>query len=94
MLEITIGSNDEVLLAGRFDAAQVDKAKSFFNGLSEGKTLDFARLDYISSAGLGVLLATQKRLQDRGQSLRLVNLNSHIRDVLRFSGFDQIFEIG
>jgi anti-sigma B factor antagonist len=94
MLEITMGSNDEVLLTGRFDAAQVDKAKSFFTGISEGKTVDFAKLEYISSAGLGILLATQKRLQDRGQGLKLINVNSHIRDVLHFSGFDQIFEIG
>lgn len=56
--------------------------------------MDFSRLEYISSAGLGVLLATQKRLQDRGAGLKLVNVNSHIRDVLHFSGFDQIFEIG
>lgn len=94
MLDITMGSNDEVQLAGRFDAAQVEKAKSFFLGISEGKTVDFAGLDYISSAGLGILLATQKRLRDRGQGLKLVNVNSHIRDVLHFSGFDQVFEIG
>ena len=94
MLEITVGSNNEVLLAGRFDAAQVETAKNFFQNISEGRTVDFARLDYISSAGLGILLATQKRLKDRGQGLKLVNVNSHIRDVLHFSGFDQIFDIG
>lgn len=94
MLEISVGSNSEVLLTGRFDAAQVDKAKTFFNGLSDNSVLDFANLDYISSAGLGVLLATQKRLQGEGKGLRLVNVNRHIRDVLHFSGFDQIFEIG
>lgn len=94
MLEITNGQNGEVLLAGRFDAAQVDKAKNFFANVNQGTTLDFASLDYISSAGLGILLATQKRLKDGGHGLRLVNLNSHIRDVLRLSGFDQIFEMG
>lgn len=94
MLDITTGPNGEILLAGRFDAAQVDKAKSFFATLSGGTTLDFANLDYISSAGLGILLATQKRLKDGGHGLRLINLNSHIRDVLHFSGFDQIFEMG
>jgi anti-sigma B factor antagonist len=93
MLEIREGSNHDLILTGRFDASQVEKARGVFLALSEGKTLDFSGLDYISSAGLGVLLAAQKRLSQRGQALRLVNVNSHIRDVFRFSGFDQIFEI-
>ena len=93
MFEITEGPNRELILAGRFDASQAEKAKGVFLGLTEGKTVDFAKLDYISSAGLGVLLAAQKRLSERGQSLRLINVSSHIRDVFHFSGFDQIFDI-
>ncbi|HEX9407702.1 MAG TPA: STAS domain-containing protein [Thermoanaerobaculia bacterium] len=93
MLEIREGSNHDLILTGRFDASQVEKARGVFLSLTEGKTVDFSGLDYISSAGLGVLLAAQKRLSQRGQSLRLVNVNHHIRDVFRFSGFDQIFEI-
>lgn len=93
MFEIREGSNHEIILSGRFDASQTDKAKGVFLSLNEGTTVDFAKLDYISSAGLGILLAAQKRLSERGQSLRLVNVNSHIKDVLHFSGFDQIFEI-
>ena len=93
MFEIKEGPNRELILAGRFDASQAEKAKTIFLALSEGKTVDFAGLDYISSAGLGVLLAAQKRLSERGQSLRLINVNSHIRDVFHYSGFDQIFEI-
>lgn len=93
MLDISVGSAGELILSGRFDASQVEKAKSVFLALSKGKTLDFAKLDYISSAGLGVLLATQKRLSERGEALRLINVNSHVRDVFRYSGFDQIFDI-
>ncbi len=93
MLEIKAGENQEIILVGRFDAAQADYAKKVFLALDEGKVVDFSRLEYISSAGLGVLLAAQKRLSERGQGLRLVNVNPHIRDIFRFSGFDQIFEI-
>jgi anti-anti-sigma factor len=93
MFEIREGSNHDLILTGRFDASQVEKARTVFLSLSEGKTVDFSGLDYISSAGLGVLLAAQKRLSQRGHALRLVNVNHHIRDVFRFSGFDQIFEI-
>ena len=93
MLEISVGANDEIILAGRFDAAEAEKARNVFLSLSGGKTVDFSRLDYISSAGLGVLLAAQKRLSESGQGLRLINVNGHIRDVFHYSGFDQVFQI-
>ena len=94
MLQISVAENGHIILAGRFDAAEAEKARQVFMGLDEGKVVDFARVDYISSAGLGVLLAAQKRLSEQGKSLRLINVNGHIRDVFHFSGFDQIFEIG
>jgi anti-anti-sigma factor len=94
MLNISFGDNGEIILAGRFDAAEAEKAREIFLSLTDGKVVDFARLDYISSAGLGVLLAAQKRLSEHGKGLRLINVNGHIRDVFHFSGFDQIFEMG
>ena len=93
MLDISYGANGEIVLAGRFDAAEADRARGVFLTLDDARVVDFARLDYISSAGLGVLLAAQKKLSERGRGLKLVNMNGHIRDVFRFSGFDQIFEI-
>ena len=93
MFEIREGANRELILSGRFDAANADKARGVFLSLSEGRVVDFAQLDYISSAGLGVLLAAQKKLSEKGQALKLVNVNSHIKDVFHFSGFDQIFDI-
>lgn len=93
MLEITVGADDEIILSGRFDASQVEKASGFFSSVSTGRTVNFANLVYISSLGLGILLTTQKRLSDRGEGLTLINVNSHIRDVFRFSGFDQIVRI-
>ena len=93
MLDISVGTNGEIVLSGRFDAAEAEKARQLFLSLDETKVVDFARLDYISSAGLGVLLAAQKKLSEQGDGLKLVNMNGHIRDVFRFSGFDQIFEI-
>ena len=81
---------------GRADADAADQLETALRNAVENCSkvaADFAGLDYISSAGLGVLLAAQKRLSQRGQSLKLINVNHHIRDVFRFSGFDQIFEI-
>jgi anti-sigma B factor antagonist len=50
-------------------------------------------LEYISSAGLGVLLRTHKRLMASGGKLRLVNVGNHIYDIFKYSGFDQLFEV-
>ena len=92
MFDIIVGEND-ITLCGRFDAAETEKARGIFLALQDTKVVDFARLDYISSAGLGVLLAAQKKLSEHGKELRLINVHGHIRDVFHFSGFDQIFHI-
>lgn len=93
MFEIGQAENGTVFLKGRLDAAQREKAQEFLDGLDGSVTLDCNELEYISSAGLGVLLKTQKRLLSRDAKLRLVRVNNHIRDVFRYSGFDRIFEI-
>jgi anti-anti-sigma factor len=93
MLEIRQGDDGVITFEGRLDAAQAAKAQSFLDGANEPRVLDFSKLDYISSAGLGVLLKTQKRLAASGRGLALVNVSKHIFDVFNYSGLDQIFEI-
>ena len=93
MFEIEYGSGGEVLCRGRLDAAQCEKAEAFMNGLEGPSTLDFNELEYISSAGLGILLKTQKRLAGSGAGLKIINVNNHIHDVFRYSGFHAIFDI-
>jgi anti-sigma B factor antagonist len=93
MFKIEVSGDDEVLLTGRFDAAQVEQAKAVFDTVHETCTVDFENLDYISSGGLSVLLATQKRLKDVGHQLILKNMNNHIREVFQYAGFNVIFEI-
>lgn len=93
MFEIRTNESGVVVLCGRFDAAQVDTAKAILDRLTESTTLDLRDLEYISSAGLGVLMANQKRLRDNGQGLRLRNVTGHIREIFRIARFDLIFEI-
>jgi len=88
------GEDGTVSLHGRFDASQVAKAQEVFGQIDKSCVIDFAHLEYISSAGLGVLLATQKRLGDQGQGLKLINMSKLVRDVFRYSRLDTIFEIG
>lgn len=93
MFDIRINEQGDVVLSGRLDAAQTDKATEVLNKITASANVDFKDLQYISSAGLGVLLATQKRLSQSGGKLKLVNMNSHIRDVFHYARFDMIFEI-
>lgn len=93
MLEIRVGEKGEIVLAGRFDASQAVKAETFMAALTESKVVDLGDLQYISSLGLGVLLATQKRLMSSGHALKLVNVRGHVREVFHYSGFERIFEI-
>ena len=93
MFNIQIRNENEIILSGRFDASQEEKAKKVFNTINKSCIVNFEALDYISSSGLGVLLATQKRLSETGNHLKLVNMNDHIRDVFRYARFDMIFEI-
>jgi anti-sigma B factor antagonist len=94
MFEIRFGENEQIVLHGRFDAAQTVKADEFFKQINESRIVDCGRLEYISSAGLGVLLKVQKRLQMVDEGLTLANLNNHIVDVFRYAGLDRIFKIG
>lgn len=93
MFEIDRGAEGEIVLRGRLDAAQCEKALRFFDAVADPHVVDLAGLDYISSAGLGVLLKTQKRAMQAGRGLRLVNVKRHVNDIFRYSGFNKIFEI-
>ena len=93
MLSIEPGAAGAVVIAGRLDAAQCAAVQAYLDKLQGTVTLDCRALEYISSAGLGVLLKTQKRIMAAGGKLRLTAVNRHLRDILKYSGFDQIFEI-
>ncbi|MFT5424650.1 MAG: anti-sigma B factor antagonist [Phycisphaerales bacterium] len=55
--------------------------------------INFTALDFISSAGLRVLLVTAKKLGDRGGSLRLCGLNESVSDIFEISGFDTLLKV-
>lgn len=93
MLEIKIIKPGEAVMSGRFDASQVDNVKNALSQLTTTTVLDVRGLEYISSAGLGILLAAQKKLSEKGQRLRLANMSKHIRDVFKITRLETIFEI-
>ena len=94
MLNFTTRTDGVIAFIGRLDAAQTEKANSVLSQITSSATLDFQELEYISSAGLGVLLSNQKRLKSQGNALKLINLNKFISDIFMYTGFDKLFEIG
>jgi len=52
--------------------------------------LDLERLEYISSAGLRVILVAAKRLKETGGRIVVCSLAEGVKDVFRISGFDSI----
>ncbi len=93
MFHIEMDDNDVVVVKGRLDAAQAPTAQSFLDRISGKCVVDLRDLEYVSSAGLGVLLRTHKRLMANGEGLKLINVNSHVNDIFTYSGFDKLFHI-
>ena len=82
-------------IAGRLDtttAPALDKTISENVGNTTNLVLDFKDLEYISSAGLRVLLAAQKKMQKVG-SMRLINVCEEVMDVFEMTGFADILTI-
>ena len=93
MFEIELADDGSVTVEGRLDAAQAVNAQTFLDNVDGQCVLDLTKLQYISSAGLGVLLKTHKRLMGSGSGIKLINVSHHIHDIFRYSGFDKLFEI-
>ena len=84
-----------VALEGRLDTTTAPKLeaelKESLNGMKE-VVLDFAKLEYISSAGLRVLLSAQKIMNKQG-SMKLINVNDTIQEIFEVTGFSDILTI-
>ncbi len=93
MFDATRTDSGAIHLVGRLDATRAHAIDSLFQEVGETCTVHFDRLEYISSVGLSVLLATQQRLSARGAELRLRGMTPHIRMVFNLAGFDTVFDI-
>lgn len=93
MLEIESPAPGRIRLRGWFDAVQAPKAEEAFQALAMTYVVDLKDLEYISSAGLGVLLSAQRRLEATGHGLVLTRPSPHLENVLVCAGLDRIFVI-
>ena len=89
------GSELEMILEGRLDTSTSPELEKAVNESVEGITklvFNFAGLEYISSAGLRVLLAAQKIMNKQGEMI-VKNVNEVINDVFEVTGFSDILTI-
>lgn len=93
MLEITQPAPGEMAIAGRFDATQVAYAQGILWKLDGPVRLDMSGLDYISSAGIGVIVEAAQRLGKKGHELRFVNLTPSVRNVLTLTGLHRVLRM-
>ena len=93
MLDIENRGEGLIAFIGRLDAAQSPKAEEYLDGLDGPLRVDVSQLEYISSAGIGILLKTLKRLQESGQTLQLVDPNPHVKNVFHYAGLAQVMGI-
>lgn len=85
-----------VALSGRLDtttAPQLEKALQENLGGIRAVTFDFTGIEYISSAGLRVLLTAQKQMNAAGGTMTLVHVNETVMEVFEITGFTDILTI-
>ncbi|MEE1261780.1 STAS domain-containing protein [Ruminococcus sp.] len=86
------GSNLSVTVNGRIDTATAPafeaEVKPYLDGVTN-LTIDFKDVNYVSSAGLRVLLSLQKKMMVQGE-MKLINVSEAVNDVFEVTGFDEI----
>ena len=84
-----------IQLIGKLDSDTAAKVEAVFTETTESQTrllLDLAKLKYISSAGLRILLLAAKRVQQKGGCIVLFSLQPNVREIFDISGFSSMFD--
>lgn len=83
-------------LAGRLDTTTTPSLEEVINTELEGVTelvYDLKDLEYISSAGLRMLLASQKKMNAQNGTMCLINVQEQVNEVLEITGFLDILTV-
>ena len=89
------GTALEIALESRLDTMTAPELEAELNQSltgAESLTLDFSKLDYISSAGLRVLLSAHKAMSAKG-GMKVTNVNEIVQEVFEVTGFADILNI-
>ena len=89
------GKNLEIALEGRLDTMTSPELETLLRADMPGAdtlTLDFSKLEYVSSAGLRVLLSAHKMMSAKG-GMKVANVNEIVQEVFEVTGFSDILNI-
>ncbi len=88
---------DYLLLQGEIDVYTSEKLKHSLLPLAEKVgnkvTVDFSRVDYIDSTGLGIFIGALKASHKYGSSIKLVGMIERVRRLFHITGLDEIMNI-
>lgn len=90
------GTDLTVCLSGELNTLTAPELSDLLDKELDGVqelTLDFAECDYVSSAGLRVLLATFKKMKAAQGDMSLANVGENFLDVLQNTGLDAVFNV-
>jgi anti-sigma B factor antagonist len=87
-LTVAISGNIDTVTAPELDT----KLQENLSGIKD-LILDFAAVDYISSAGLRVILVANQQLEDADGTMTIKNANDDVRDVFEMTGFDSLLNL-
>ena len=90
------GSDLTVALEGRLDTTTAPELEAFLkDALADAQTLtfDFEKLEYISSAGLRVLLSAQKTMNAKDGAMKVTHICDVIMEIFEVTGFCDILAI-
>ena len=88
------GNELTIAIEGRLDTTTAPQLEKELEGLSSVKELviDMAKLVYVSSAGLRVLLKAQKIMNKQGK-MTVKNVSNEIKEIFEVTGFDELLNI-
>ncbi|MDQ5987326.1 MAG: putative anti-sigma factor antagonist BtrV [Syntrophus sp. SKADARSKE-3] len=99
-MELTIRKEEKAVIVsvtGRMDALAAPQFDKELETLLEGGEtriiIDFKDLEYISSAGLQIILAAAKKMEEVKGEIILLHLKDAVKEVFEISGFDTLFRI-
>jgi len=99
-IKIVIEEIEDKIVAhidGRLDAPSAPTLEKTINSLiDDGKlklVLDFSKVDYLSSAGMRLLLSASKKAKSKGGNLVIFSVHDDVMDIIKLAGFDKILNI-
>ena len=91
----TNGNTIEVAVEGRLDTTTAPELEAALKEAADSAdkiVLDFSKLDYVSSAGLRILLATHKKMAAK-EGMTVTGVNDIVNEIFEITGFSDILDI-